>query len=278
MNAILEIFSNIRIMDVVDIAIVAFVFYKLLNLIKETRAEQLIKGLIILLVMLKLSEWAKLYVVHYILMNTMTIGVVALLIVFQPELRRALEYIGRSKFLSKSLNEHSDEEVEDFISNSVNAVVSLSREKIGALIVIEHETGLNEIISTGVKIDGILSSGLLINVFIPNTPLHDGAVIIRGNRIMAAGCFLPLSENQNIHKELGTRHRAALGIAEQSDALVIIVSEETGTISAAQGGKLSRHLDASALTNLLRRSMTTVEKKPILKMRWLFKDDSTQKN
>lgn len=278
MTAILEIFQNIRIMDVVDIAIVAFVFYKLLNLIKETRAEQLIKGLIILLVILKLSEWAKLYVVHYILVNTMTIGVVALLIVFQPELRRALEYIGRSKFLTKTLGEHSEEEIEDLISNTVNAVVSLSREKIGALIVIEHETGLNEIISTGVKIDGHLSSGLLINIFIPNTPLHDGAVIVRGNKIMAAGCFLPLSENQSIHKELGTRHRAAIGIAEQSDALVIVVSEETGTISATQGGKLSRHLDANALTNLLRKSASSVEKKPLLKMRWLFKDDSAEKN
>lgn len=278
MTAIMEIFQNIRIMDVVDIAIVAFVFYKLLSLIKETRAEQLIKGLIILLVILKLSEWAKLYVVHYILVNTMTIGVVALLIVFQPELRRALEYIGRSKFLTKNIGEHSEEEVEDFVQNTVNAVVSLSREKIGALIVIENETGLNEIVNTGVKIDGHLSSGLLINIFIPNTPLHDGAVIVRDNRIMAAGCFLPLSENQSIHKELGTRHRAAIGIAEQSDALVLIVSEETGTISAAQNGKLSRHLDANALMNLLRKSATKTDKNPIFKMRWIFKDDSTEKN
>lgn len=277
MNYVIEIFSNIRLMDVIDIGIVAFVFYKILMLIKETRAEQLIKGLIILLVMLKLSEWAKLYVVHYILMNTMTLGVVALLIVFQPELRRALEYIGRSKFLSKSM-EATDEGFISMVSNLVNAVISLSREKIGALIVIERETGLNEIIQTGVKIDGVVSSGLLINVFIPNTPLHDGAVIIRRDRLMAAGCFLPLSENQSINKELGTRHRAAIGIAEQSDAIVIIVSEETGTISVAMNGKLTRHLDGNSLTTVIRNSFLTDQNKPLLKKRWIFKDDITQKN
>lgn len=277
MDLIMEIFSNVRIMDVIDIGIVAFVFYKILMLIRETRAEQLIKGLIILLVMLKLSEWAKLYVVHYILMNTMTLGVVALLIVFQPELRRALEYIGRSKFLSKSM-ETTDEGFNSMLSNLVNAVISLSREKIGALIVIERETGLNEIIQTGVKIDGQVSSGLLINVFIPNTPLHDGAVIIRRDRLMAAGCFLPLSETQNISKELGTRHRAAIGIAEQSDAIVIIVSEETGTISVAMNGKLTRHLDANGLTTVIRNSFMTETAKPLLKKRWIFKDDITQKD
>lgn len=266
-----------RIMDVIDIGIVAFVFYKILMLIKETRAEQLIKGLIILLVMLKLSEWAKLYVVHYILMNTMTLGVVALLIVFQPELRRALEYIGRSKFLSKSM-EATDDGFNSMVSNLVSAVISLSREKIGALIVIERETGLNEIIQTGVKIDGQISSGLLINVFIPNTPLHDGAVIIRRDRLMAAGCFLPLSETQSISKELGTRHRAAIGIAEQSDAIVIIVSEETGTISVAMNGKLTRHLDANGLTTVIRNGFMTEQSKPLLKKRWIFKDDITQKD
>jgi len=276
-DLIMEIFSNVRIMDVIDIGIVAFVFYKILMLIRETRAEQLIKGLIILLLMLKLSEWAKLYVVHYILMNTMTLGVVALLIVFQPELRRALEYIGRSKFLSKSM-ETTDEGFNSMLSNLVNAVISLSREKIGALIVIERETGLNEIIQTGVKIDGQVSSGLLINVFIPNTPLHDGAVIIRRDRLMAAGCFLPLSETQNISKELGTRHRAAIGIAEQSDAIVIIVSEETGTISVAMNGKLTRHLDANGLTTVIRNSFMTETAKPLLKKRWIFKDDITQKD
>jgi diadenylate cyclase len=273
----MEIFSNVRIMDVIDIGIVAFVFYKILMLIKETRAEQLIKGLIILLVMLKLSEWAKLYVVHYILMNTMTLGVVALLIVFQPELRRALEYIGRSKFLSKSM-ESTDEGFNSMVSNLVNAVISLSREKIGALIVIERETGLNEIIQTGVKIDGQISSGLLINVFIPNTPLHDGAVIIRRDRLMAAGCFLPLSETKSISKELGTRHRAAIGIAEQSDAIVVIVSEETGTISVAMNGKLTRHLDANGLTTVIRNGFMTEQAKPLLKKRWIFKDDITQKD
>lgn len=277
MDIVMWVLSNVRIMDVIDILIVAFVFYKILLLIKETRAEQLIKGLIILLVMLKLSEWAKLYVVHYILMNTMTIGVVALLIVFQPELRRALEYIGRSKFLSKGM-EATDEGFNSMVTNLVNAVASLSREKIGALIVIERETGLNEIVHTGVKIDGHISSGLLINIFIPNTPLHDGAVIIRGDRIMAAGCFLPLSETQSISKELGTRHRAAIGIAEQSDAMVIVVSEETGTISVAMNGKLTRNLDNNGLTNVIRKGFTSEQPKPLIKKRWVIKNDIVEKD
>jgi diadenylate cyclase len=278
MNAIINIFSSIRIMDIIDIAIVAYVFYKILLLIRETRAEQLIKGLIVLLVAMKVSEWSKLYVVHFILKNTMTLGLIALIIVFQPELRRALEYIGRNKIFSAKMAEEQEETLNRNIHELVNAVVSLSREQIGALIVMERQTGLNEIVSTGVKIDAEVSSGLLINIFIPNTPLHDGSVIIRRDRILAAGCFLPLSANQSISKELGTRHRAALGIAEQSDALVIIVSEETGTISVAMNGKLSRYLDANTLTSVIRKAFSNEEQPVLMKRRWRLNNELIKKH
>lgn len=268
MNSIMAIFYNIRLIDILDIVIVAYVIYKLLMLIKETRAEQLIKGLLILVLISKLSEWAKLYMLNYLLKNTFTIGVVALLIVFQPELRRALEYIGRSKLLKKSIVEILDEERLQNIDEIVNAVSSLSRQKIGALIVMERETGLNEIIETGIDISGNVSSGLLINVFIPNTPLHDGAVVIRKNKIMAAGCFLPLSENKNLSKELGTRHRAALGMVEHSDALVIIVSEETGAMSVAMNGRLSRFLDSNSLKNIIKNAFISKENKIISRKWW----------
>lgn len=278
MNAIINIISSIRIMDVIDIAIVAYVFYKILMLIRETRAEQLIKGLVVLLVIMKVSEWAKLYVVHFILLNTMTLGLIALIIVFQPELRRALEYIGRNKIFFAKMAEEQEEALNRTVHELVSAVVSLSREQIGALIVMERQTGLNEIVSTGVRVDAEISSGLLINIFIPNTPLHDGSVIIRKDRILAAGCFLPLSANQSISKELGTRHRAALGIAEQSDALVIIVSEETGTISVALNGKLSRYLDANTLTSVIKKAFSEEEQPALMKRRWRLNHELIKKN
>ncbi len=278
MDSIINIFASMRIMDVIDIAIVAYVFYKIFMLIRETRAEQLIKGLVVLLVIMKLSEWAKLYVVHFILLNTMTLGLIALIIVFQPELRRALEYIGRNKIFFAKMAEEQEEAFNRTVHELVSAVVSLSREQIGALIVMERQTGLNEISSTGVKIDAEISSGLLINIFIPNTPLHDGSVIIRKDRILAAGCFLPLSANQTISKELGTRHRAALGIAEQSDALVIIVSEETGTISVALNGKLSRYLDANTLTSVIKKAYSEEEQPAIMKRRWRLNHELIKKN
>ncbi|SCZ81663.1 diadenylate cyclase CdaA [Acidaminobacter hydrogenoformans] len=278
MDSIINVFSSMRIMDVIDIAIVAYVFYKIFMLIRETRAEQLIKGLVVLLVMMKLSEWAKLYVVHFILLNTMTLGLIALIIVFQPELRRALEYIGRNKIFFAKMAEEQEEAFNHTVHELVSSVVSLSREQIGALIVMERQTGLNEIVSTGIKIDAEISSGLLINIFIPNTPLHDGSVIIRKDRILAAGCFLPLSSNQMISKELGTRHRAALGIAEQSDALVIIVSEETGTISVALNGKLSRYLDANTLTSVIKKAYSEEEQPAIMKRRWRLNHELIKKN
>ncbi len=271
MEQIIEIFKTMGIREVIDISIVAFVFYKLYMIIRETRAEQLIKGLLILLIATKLSEWSKLYVINYLLKNTMTLGLIALLIVFQPELRRALEYLGRSRLLSKSLAELANEELDEKIKEISDAVASLSRQKIGALIILERDTGINDVIETGNLIEGKISSSLLINIFIPNTPLHDGAVVIRKDKIMAAGCFLPLTENPNLSKELGTRHRAGIGITENSDALAIIVSEETGAISIAKEGKLSRFLDIDTLIRIIKDALTYDNN--LIKFKWRLKND-----
>lgn len=242
---------NISIKDVIDILIVSVIFYKIALLIKETRAEQLMKGIITVFIVAQLSEVFKLYTINWMLENTMTVGVIALLIVFQPELRRILEYIGRSNIFKKSLIEIKNEESKKIVTEIVHAVESLSRQKIGALIVIEKQTGLTDVLETGTLIDAEVSSELLINIFIPNTPLHDGAVIIKNERIRAAACFLPLTENKSLSKELGTRHRAALGISEKSDALTIVISEETGIISVAEAGELNRHIDEATLRQIL---------------------------
>lgn len=263
-----NLFYNIRLRDVIDILIVAYAFYKIFMLIRETRAEQLIKGIVLLFVATKISEVLELYTVFWILENTMTVGVIALLIVFQPELRRALEVLGRTRFFTKSLVEVKSEELDMISDEIVEAAASLSRQKIGALMVFERETGLNEVVDTGTRINGKVSSGLLINIFIPNTPLHDGAVIIREDMVKAAGCFLPLTDNSNLSKEIGTRHRAALGITERSDSIAIIVSEETGVISVAENGILTRYLDIKALKEVLINMYKPKTPKPNLLTKW----------
>jgi diadenylate cyclase len=270
---VLEMILDIGVRDVIDMAIVAYVFYKLFMLIRETRAEQLIKGILVLLIATRLSEWARLYVTNWILDKTITLGMIALLIVFQPELRRALEYIGRSKFLTKSIVEIADEELNQKLSEVVEAVVSLSRQKIGALIIFERETGVGDVIETGTPIKGDISTGLLINIFIPNTPLHDGAVVIRADKIMAAGCVLPLTENPNLSKELGTRHRAGIGITERSDAVAVMVSEETGAISVAVDGKLTRFLDGKTLKRILKNAYKPENEKPLFNWKWRQKNE-----
>ncbi|HCS74820.1 MAG TPA: TIGR00159 family protein [Clostridiales bacterium] len=262
------------IQHVVDILVVAFVLYKLLLLIRETRAEQVLKGLAILLLVTYLSEVLQFSTIYWILKNTATVGVIALLIVFQPELRRALEQIGRGQLLDR-LFLHDDQDFTRLINEVVHSVQHLAKTKTGALIVLERKTGVNEVIETGVKIDGELSEALIENIFFENSPLHDGAVIIRGDRIAAAGCFLPLTENSNISKQLGTRHRAALGISEISDAIAIVVSEETGVISIANNGKLTRYLDSKALREMLKKAYIR-EKEPrsLIPKKWRDKNDS----
>lgn len=245
-----KLVSTLRIQDIIDITVVAIVVYWLYKIIRGTRAEQLSKGIIVLLILTKASEWFEIYTVNYLLSNLMTVGFIAILIVFQPELRRGLEFIGRSSSIKHAIlggNTKQSHVVEEI----VNAVGSLSRQKIGALIVIERQTGLNEIAETGTEIMGKVSSALLINIFIPNTPLHDGAVIIKDDRILSAASFLPLTDDSNLSKDLGTRHRAAIGISERSDSIAIVVSEETGSISTAEYGALSRHLDLPTLESIL---------------------------
>ncbi len=244
------ILSTIGLLDILDILIVAYVLYRLYFMIKDTRAVALLKGLFVLLFATLVSKWLSLHVINWLLQKTMTVVLVALPVVFQPELRRALEQLGRGNLFKKGML--NEQEFENLFNELGKAVMVMSKNKIGALIVLERDTGLNDFIETGVKIDGVVSSEFLINIFIPNTPLHDGAVIIRGNRILAAGCLLPLTENRNLTTELGTRHRAALGVSEQSDCAVIIVSEETGTISLARGGQLVRYLDAETIKQNLR--------------------------
>lgn len=255
----------------VDIGIIAIIIYKAMNLIKETRAEQLIKGIAMLIIATKLSEVLQFHTVYWLLKNAMTVGVIAILIIFQPELRRALEHLGRGRFFVKG--ELLDQEIDSLLDEVCVAVAQLSKTKTGAIIVMEQETGLNEYIETGTKLDSIVTSEILINLFVPNTPLHDGAVIIRRNRIAAASCFLPLTQSQNLSKELGTRHRAAIGITEISDSMVIIVSEESGVISFAKMGRLSRYLDTKSLREIIKNSIRSkVSKQPIW-MKWGIKNE-----
>jgi diadenylate cyclase len=237
--------------SILDITIVTYVFYKTIILIRGTRAEQIVKGLAVLLIATVVSDQAGLVVIHWLLRQVMTLGFVAILIVFHPELRRALESLGRGKIFTRSSAIYGDIDFEQMLEELIKAIQVLVKKRLGALIVIERETGLKELIETGISIDGQVSAELLINIFLSRSPLHDGAVIIRGNRIMAAGCYLPLTENPNLSKELGTRHRAALGVSEQSDAVALIVSEETGVVSLTNNGKLTRYLDEKTLKQML---------------------------
>lgn len=246
--------ATIGVLDILDIAVVAYFLYRLYLMLKNTRAATLVKGLLILVVFMITSKWMNLHVISWLLEKSMTVIMVALPVVFQPELRRALEQIGRGKLFHKG-SELDEEEAEEMLNSVANATVIMSRRKVGALMVFERNTGLEERIETGVAVDGLVSDSLLLNIFEKDTPLHDGAVIIRGKRIVAASCLLPLTENRNLSQELGTRHRASLGISEQSDAVVVVVSEESGTISIARNGELMRYLTADDVKDILRTSL-----------------------
>ncbi len=276
MEWIRDFFIHLTVFDVIDVAIVALLLVKLFGLIRETRAEQLIKGIIALLVATKLSDIFQLYTIQWVLKNIMSYGILLIIIMFQPELRRALEYIGRSRVFSKPIIEVRGEEAQKTVDEIVKAATSLSRQQIGALMVIERKTGLNDYVETGTALNATVSADLLINIFIPNTPLHDGAVIIKDDRIKGASCFLPLTENQNLSKELGTRHRAALGITERSDALSIIVSEETGAVSVAENGKIARHIDEQTLTKILLDIYNPQDEGQSLLSGWRSRNDEEQ--
>jgi diadenylate cyclase len=241
---------SIGIMDVLDIAIITFLIYKLLGFIRETRAEQLAKGILLLLVATVASKWLHLYTVHWLLSGLISAGLIAIVVIFQPELRRGLEYIGRSR-ITNVFGEVDKEEAKRIVGQFVEAVESMSASRTGALIVIEREISLNDIIETGTVIDAQITAQMIGTIFYEGTPLHDGAVIVRGDKLHAAGCVLPLTQNKELNKELGTRHRAGIGITENSDALVLIVSEETGVISMAENGILTRFLDGKAVEKKL---------------------------
>lgn len=245
-----NVFNRPTIADILDILIVAFLLYQLLMLTRETRASAVLKGLVMLLLASWVSELLGLTALNWVLMNVVNNGALVLVILFQPELRKALEQIGRGAIHSSSKNTDM-EQGENIISEITNCLLTLSRRRVGALIVLEQRIGLKDIIETGTALNSQISAALLENIFEPNTPLHDGAVVIRGSRIMAAACILTLSEGKGISRELGTRHRAALGVTETTDAITLIVSEETGIISTARNGKLTRHLDRKALEELL---------------------------
>ncbi len=236
---------------VIDIAVVSFVIYKGIMLVKGTRAVQLIKGLLVLVIAFFVSDLLKLTTVNWFLQQIQLLIVVALPIVFQPELRRILEQLGRGKLFSRSVTFLGVEDRSRLINELIRAIQALSKSRYGALVVIENETGLSDYVETGIKMDSLISAELLVNTFVPNTPLHDGAVIIRDDRIIAAGCFLPLTDSPYLSKQLGTRHRAALGITENSDSVVVVVSEETGTVSVAHEGELTRYLDEKNLKEML---------------------------
>ncbi|WP_318506210.1 diadenylate cyclase CdaA [Bacillus sp. T3] len=254
--------------DIVDILLVWYVIYKIINLIKGTKAVQLLKGIFVILLVKIISDYLGFNTLSWIMGNVITWGFLAIIIIFQPELRRALEQLGRGKFFSRSGTQEEDES-EKFIEAIVKATDYMAKRRIGALISIERETGMSDYIETGIALDSKISSELLINIFIPNTPLHDGAVIIQKNLVAAAACYLPLSESPFISKELGTRHRAALGISEVTDSITVIVSEETGNISLTKNGELHRGLTLDAFKSLLENELVTRNKvKPTSSARW----------
>ena len=256
--------STVGFRDVVDILLVAVILYKSYEMLKDTRAITLAKGMFVMMGVALGAYILELHAIYWLLSKSIYLLFMALPIVFQPELRRALERIGQGKFLGSAVYLNAEEA--DTLVNEIDKVVfNMSAKKIGALIVLEREIGINEIIDTGIRVDGLVTAPFMMNVFIPNTPLHDGAAVIRGNRMIAAGCRLPLTENRGLSTELGTRHRAALGLSEQCDAVVVIVSEETGIVSIAENGHITRRLNSEQLKKRLRPLLIKAD--PTLKMK-----------
>lgn len=236
--------------NVIDILLVTIILYKLIMVIRGTRAVQLLKGIFVILVVWFISDKFQLQTLNWMMQQVLIWGVIAFVIIFQPELRRALEQLGRGRFFSRTSTQ-DDEDVEKQIEAIISATDYMAKRRIGALMSLERETGMNDYIETGIPLYANISKELLINIFIPNTPLHDGAVIIQKNKVAAAACYLPLSESPFISKELGTRHRAAVGISEVSDSLTIVVSEETGSISLTRNGELHRDIKLDKLKEML---------------------------
>lgn len=266
LQTILSVIKTISPLDIIDILLVAYLLYKGIQLIRETRAEQLIKGILLFIVAYYISMVIGLKAMSYILVNVFQFGVIALVVVFQPELRSVLEHVGRSgvskfKFFKLDGSDVDDNEIRSEIYAVCEAVQRLQKDRFGALILFERRTRLGEIVKTGTIVNADISADLICNIFYPKAALHDGAMILRDGRVYAAGCFLPLSQNQEISRELGTRHRAALGISESCDVLVVVVSEETGIISLVQNGVIKRNLTIDTLRVALEKGL--LPQKPI---------------
>ena len=262
-----DLFSDLTVLDVVknavDILLVWFVIYKLITVIRGTKAVQLLKGIFVIVIVRGLSNLLGFNTLEWMMEQVMLWGVLGIIIIFQPELRRALEQLGRGRIFSRG-NLRENEEQDRLVEAVTNAVSYMAKRRIGALITLEKETGMGDYIETGIQMDSMLTSELLINLFIPNTPLHDGAVIIHKKRIAAAACYLPLSESPFISKELGTRHRAALGVSEVTDSITIVVSEETGAISVTKNGELQRNLELEEFSKLIRREWFVGENETVI--------------
>lgn len=255
-NAFLELMRQFRAVDVLDIVVVAFLIYSLIKLVRETRAEQLVKGLLIMIIAWALSSQLNLKMIKTLLDNFFQFGIIALLVVFQPELRRALEHIGRTKIGTRTFSVAKEgesllQQERKCINAVVEAVASFQKSKTGALIVFERQTKLGEIVDTGTIVNADPSAQIIGNIFFNKAPLHDGAMIIRNGMIYAAGCILPLTKNDSLSVDLGTRHRAAVGMSENSDAVILVVSEETGTISLAINGVITRNYTRETLKGAL---------------------------
>jgi len=256
-NHIYPFIRTVQLSDIIDILIVAIVIYNIIKHFRNTRAAQLLKGIAIIFGLTYIAEWLQLNVISFILENTMQVGFIALIIIFQPELRRGLEHMGRSKFGKWFSVER--EEVPDVVGEVCQAAENMKKSRTGALIVFERETILDDFLTGGTIIGAAVTAELIENIFVPNTPLHDGAVIVRDNKIYKASCVLPLSGNKNLSNELGTRHRAALGITEQTDCVCLVVSEETGKISVMESGNMVRNLSVNSLHQLLQVVLTPKE-------------------
>jgi diadenylate cyclase len=265
---------------VIEISLISYVVYKGIQLVRETRALQLVKGLLFILIFSKFSEVLGLKTIAYLLKGTIQLFGFGLIVIFQPELRRALEKLGSSGFQDIMLRKTDEDRVKTIsaIESVVKACTALSQDYIGALIIIERATKIGDIVNTGTQMDAMLSSELLLNIFTPKTPLHDGAVIIRNNTIKAAACYLPLTQNAGLSRELGTRHRAALGITEVSDAIAVVVSEESGKISYAHSGGLTRNLTPDMLRKALTKFLldTDTDRK-LFTFRKVKQDEQTNK-
>lgn len=256
-----NLFNRPRVIDFIDILLLTVIIYELLVHVRQTRVSQTIKGIVILLLATWLSGVVGMRTIHALLSWAINAGPVLLIVLFQPEIRRILEELGNNSVFDAAGRLQKSNNIELIIDEMILAFEHMARRRVGALVVVENKIRLNDVIATGTRVDGLISQPLLENIFEPNTPLHDGAVVIRGDRVISAACLLRLSDTTGVGRDLGTRHRAGLGVSEVSDATVFIVSEETGIISMAEGGRLVRHLDETSLRQILHRIYDAEEEK-----------------